>query len=103
MKTSTPQGFQHTRRATSLAWLRRQHLISMSHETSAPWTFMAMLALSTSFASGVEADEAGGQLLLRDFKPRSMLQVAETKVDRARFPVSPNGVVVIKKGTVVEA
>jgi predicted TIM-barrel fold metal-dependent hydrolase len=46
-----------------------------------------MLALSAALANSVGADQAAGQLLLRDFKPESMLRVTETKVDRARFPV----------------
>ena len=35
----------------------------------------------------IEGDNAGEPLLLRDFEPRSMLHVPETKVLRSRYPV----------------
>jgi predicted TIM-barrel fold metal-dependent hydrolase len=38
-------------------------------------------------AGSAEAGQDTGQLLLKDFKPESMLRVAETRVERARFPV----------------
>jgi predicted TIM-barrel fold metal-dependent hydrolase len=38
-------------------------------------------------ASPVHAQGGEGDLLLRDFAPRSMLHVRETRVERARFPV----------------
>ena len=35
----------------------------------------------------IEGDNAGEPLLLRNFEPRSMLHVRETKVLRSRYPV----------------
>lgn len=46
---------------------------------------LAAVALCAISASPTPA--ADGELLLRDFKPVSMLQLPETRVDRARFPV----------------
>jgi len=46
-----------------------------------------MLALSAALPRSAWAGQADGQLLLRDFKPESMMRVTQTKVDRARFPV----------------
>ncbi len=38
-------------------------------------------------AAGAAAAESKGDLALRDFQPRSMLHVRETRVERPRFPV----------------
>jgi len=46
-----------------------------------------MLAIAAALSRSAGAGQAAGQLLLRDFKPESMMRVTETKVDRARFPV----------------
>ena len=54
---------------------------------SFPSALVAILALSAALPRSAGAGQAAGQLLLRDFKPESMLRVAETTVDRARFPV----------------
>jgi hypothetical protein len=62
---------------------------SLSRPSGIPvsWALVAMLALSGALPRSAGAGQAEGQLLLRDFKPESMMRVAETKVDRARFPV----------------
>jgi predicted TIM-barrel fold metal-dependent hydrolase len=45
------------------------------------------VAASADAGGGSAAEESKGDLALRDFQPRSMLHVRETRVERARFPV----------------
>lgn len=47
----------------------------------------AILALSSALVLGAEPEASTKSLLLRDFKPKSMLRLTETRVERARFPV----------------
>ncbi len=48
--------------------------------TAATWTVSAQ-------SPPAKPDQPDQQLLLKDFKPRSMLQVPEHPVEKARFPV----------------
>jgi len=49
--------------------------------------FAAAKPASAQDSSAQESSAPGGRLALADYEPKSMLQVHETHVDRARFPV----------------
>ena len=64
----------------------------MKHFLKMTWVAAAVLCLGFfpprfSAQTGSQGTEQKGDLLLRDFKPQSMLHVPVHNVDRARFPV----------------
>jgi predicted TIM-barrel fold metal-dependent hydrolase len=71
---------------------RRDLITGMSGAAAALWAAREGAA-TTAHATTALPTEAAGQaakpapLVLTDFQPRSMLQVAETKIEKPRFPV----------------
>jgi predicted TIM-barrel fold metal-dependent hydrolase len=69
-------------------WLRGLGFaIGASVQGGAVRAFAAAKPASAQDSSAQESSAPGGQLALADYEPKSMLQVHETHVDRARFPV----------------
>jgi len=60
-------------------WIRRAGLTGAA--------LAAAPAVKFAAAQAQPQEPAASDLALKDYKPRSMLQVPETRVDRARFPV----------------
>jgi len=63
-------------------WNRREWLAVTSGGLMMP-----PVATNSEQARGAQASARGGALALDDYQPASMLRVAETKVERPRFPV----------------
>lgn len=63
---------------------RREWILNAGLATAGAVAAPSLSAATTSDASPAPSD---GDLPLKDYKPRSMLQVHESHVDRARFPV----------------
>ena len=69
-------------------WLRGLGFaIGASVQGGAVRAFAAAKPASAQDSSAQESSAPGGRLALADYEPKSMLQVHETHVDRARFPV----------------
>ena len=70
-------------------WSRRNLLASMALAAAGPGAIVnAWQGGSGKREPGREKAFTKGKLALEDYEPKSMLHVPETKVSRARFPVT---------------
>src|SRR5262245_52955470 len=76
----SPTSSDGTAPKSCIWWIRRFHWLSRRSLQILFWAPLASVL-------GADPEASGPPLLLRDFKPKLMMQLTVTRVERARFPV----------------